>query len=225
MIKWILSNIGPFHVLAIFSMVSTLQIKSSEVQDGPFSIPSTAKIVKQCPSGKAEWNRASNVKNCKESQRSLNANVTLVYHCLINEWANATVEVCARRVHVLFGKCAEYNFGAQRIQSSERRVCNKTEPPCPNVYNSTDAYKYQNCYDFSTLDIPLGNLKNATNGTNSSFEVPSPQRNTNGMERTEIIVLIVTLSLVLTVTCISIFIVRRRYKNDQHSVLSTDCDE
>ena len=72
-----------------------------QVQDGPFSIPSTAKIVKQCPSGKAEWNRASNVKNCKESQRSLNANVTLVYHCLINEWANATVEVCARRVHVL----------------------------------------------------------------------------------------------------------------------------
>ena len=82
-------------------LLNTFDIPLQQVPNELFSIPSTARIVKQCPSGKAEWNQASNVKNCTESQRSLNTNVTLVYHCLINEWANATVEVCARRVHVL----------------------------------------------------------------------------------------------------------------------------
>lgn len=54
-------------------------------------------------------------------------------------------------INLTVGKCAEYNFGAQRIQSSERRVCNKTEPPCPNVYNSTDAYKCKSFHVYSHL--------------------------------------------------------------------------
>ena len=82
-------------------LLTIVNIIIQQVHFDPFSIPSTARIVKKCPSGKAEWNLASSAKNCTSYQLG----VPFVYHCLINEFANATVEVCARRVNVLCKNC------------------------------------------------------------------------------------------------------------------------
>ncbi|XP_056014466.1 uncharacterized protein LOC130052719 isoform X2 [Ostrea edulis] len=107
------------------------------------SLPDTATIVTSCPSSKEAWIERSKTKHCTSAFPS---NISFVFHCVINEWGNATVEVCAVQRLILFGKCAEYNFGAKRIQSSGVKMCSMFPRPCPTVYYSTDAYMYPGCY-------------------------------------------------------------------------------
>lgn len=39
------------------------------------------------------------------------------------------------------GSCAEYSASANKIYGSLHANCTNFSPPCPNVYNSTQAYK------------------------------------------------------------------------------------
>ncbi|XP_052691865.1 uncharacterized protein LOC128169854 [Crassostrea angulata] len=68
------------------------------------------------------------------------------YHCLMNSWMNATVEVCALNRSIL-GYCAEFNTDGALIQENYNADCRKYDPPCPKIYNSAEAYKYQSCYE------------------------------------------------------------------------------
>lgn len=53
--------------------------------------------VSSCPTSKEEWDKAASRKNCRE--KALKQNCTIpekfVYHCVINGYGNATLEVCA----------------------------------------------------------------------------------------------------------------------------------
>lgn len=60
----------------------------------------TVKYVDRCPRNKSEWLESARNKNC--SRINQNCSLTeFVYHCLINQWENATVEVCALRVNII----------------------------------------------------------------------------------------------------------------------------
>ncbi|XP_062616149.1 uncharacterized protein LOC134277871 [Saccostrea cucullata] len=71
------------------------------------------------------------------------SNLTFVYHCLPNEFLNATYVVCMPATYILGKRCAEYNVHGRVIQSSLENHCET----CPVRYISTDIYKYQSCYD------------------------------------------------------------------------------
>lgn len=128
---------------------SSLCVKELSSQENESNIHEKVKVVEQCPYTKNGWIKAAEQKNCT-GYYSNQPSKPYVYHCVINEWANATLEVCAVKILVIFGKCPEYNIGARRILSSDIRSCNISHPSCPSVYNSTDAYKYKSCYNLST---------------------------------------------------------------------------
>eukprot|EP00105_Crassostrea_gigas_P041389 XP_019925537.1 PREDICTED: uncharacterized protein LOC105334874 isoform X1 [Crassostrea gigas] len=71
--------------------------------------------------------------------------VKFQYHCLINAWINATLEVCAFN-RTIIGHCAEFNLGGATVQDNYDADCTKHDPPCPSSYSSAEAYKYKTCY-------------------------------------------------------------------------------
>lgn len=52
-----------------------------------------------CPTTKKAWNIAANSKNCgiPAAQQTCSDAENFVYHCVINEFQNETLEVCAPR--------------------------------------------------------------------------------------------------------------------------------
>eukprot|EP00105_Crassostrea_gigas_P012011 XP_011427874.2 PREDICTED: uncharacterized protein LOC105328618 [Crassostrea gigas] len=112
----------------------------------------TVRIVTRCPSDLSSWkNAAKSMKcesidnNCLHTIRS-KGDHRFQYHCVINAWMNATLEVCALN-RTIFGYCTEYNVMGRVIQENYNADCTSHDPPCPAIYNSAEAYKYQTCYD------------------------------------------------------------------------------
>eukprot|EP00105_Crassostrea_gigas_P009890 XP_011424996.1 PREDICTED: uncharacterized protein LOC105326565 [Crassostrea gigas] len=210
-------------VLLLILSVSIWTISCLCVKD--LSIHEHVKEVKQCPYTKNGWIKAAEKKNCTGYQ----GNKTYVYHCVINEWANATVEVCAKKKLIILGKCTEYNVGAEKIQGSEMRSCDTTNPPCPHVYNSTDAYKYKSCYNFR---IDSENKQNWSSESNSTRPLLILQNNPveDGSEVWEMIfpLSIGGACFVLLISLLVFVLYRRRIKNsytdsqtDDSEVVST----
>lgn len=110
----------------------------------------TIKYVEKCPSDAESWKIATEKMNCESIEQrcsdSVNGRHQFQYHCVINAWRNATLEVCALN-RTIFGYCTEYNIYGTVIQENYGADCTKFNPPCQSAYNSADAYKYQTCYD------------------------------------------------------------------------------
>lgn len=112
----------------------------------------TLRYVNHCPEDAASWQMAAMRMNCnsirQKCSKSLNLNpkkYIFQYHCLINAWMNATIEVCALNRSIL-GYCAEFDTYEAFIQENYEADCRKFDPPCPTIYDSAEAYKYQSCY-------------------------------------------------------------------------------
>ncbi|XP_062571109.1 uncharacterized protein LOC134233134 [Saccostrea cucullata] len=99
----------------------------------------TISYVKSCPKSEVEWTQRDGAFNCGRYKHKCQS---FVYHCTLNEFANATLEVCAPDVSILGQRCMEYNIGGNIIQDAQGRNCKS----CPFSYSSTTAYKYQECY-------------------------------------------------------------------------------
>lgn len=59
----------------------------------PASAP-TVSVVSKCPTNKTEWDQAASRKKCSHMSAKC-GDKSPVYHCLLNQWGNETVEVCA----------------------------------------------------------------------------------------------------------------------------------
>lgn len=188
------------------------------------SINEHVKEVKQCPYTKNGWIKAAEKKNCTGYLDQ--GNKTYVYHCVINEWANATVEVCAEKKLIILGKCTEYNVGAEKIQGSGMRSCDTTNPPCPRVYNSTDAYKYKSCYNFR---IDSENKQNWSSESNSTRPLLILQNNPveAGSEVWEMIfpLSIAGVCFVLVISLLAFVVYRRRIKQTCKDSQTGETDE
>ncbi|XP_056000518.1 uncharacterized protein LOC125656024 isoform X2 [Ostrea edulis] len=101
---------------------------------------STVQSVYACPVNKKGYDAASMRKSC---QNIHNMCKSFEYHCVLNEWLNGTVEVCATSIYIQSRKCAMFIAELQSIRVSYSTNC-KT---CPIVYNSSEIYKYPECYD------------------------------------------------------------------------------
>ncbi|XP_062574619.1 uncharacterized protein LOC134236447 [Saccostrea cucullata] len=124
------------------------------------SIPTVA-YVKTCPRTEAEWNAEAERKQCHVVKQNCTPQNNFQYHCLINAFANATVEVCAPARNII-GHCAEYNYGRQGIQDHQQIKCET----CPSSYLSTEAYKYQECYKLVSMkqNVEISNSTKITCG-------------------------------------------------------------
>lgn len=107
----------------------------------------SVKYVPFCPTSKKEQVIAAKRKNCDELATGQNCSSIeeFVYHCTINSYRNATLEVCAPKRRIL-GHCSEFNIVGGVIQDQHSAPCNKIFPKCDGHYMSSDAYKYDDCY-------------------------------------------------------------------------------
>lgn len=106
---------------------------------------STVRHVDRCPTDSESWEMAAKNKNCDTIKQNCSNIHYFQYHCVINAWMNETLEVCAPN-RIIFGYCTEYNVMGRVIQENYLADCTKHDPPCPEFYNSAEAYKYQSCY-------------------------------------------------------------------------------
>nr|XP_022290817.1 uncharacterized protein LOC111102402 [Crassostrea virginica] len=121
------------------------QMEHVSAQSCPESL-ATKRYVKSCPMSKSAWNAAAEVMNCSAVKQSCASLDKFVYHCLPNSYQNRLIEVCAIPTPITFPVCAEYNEGGNIVTENHFTDCQNYNPPCPNRYHSTEAYKYSECY-------------------------------------------------------------------------------
>lgn len=120
------------------------------------SLP-TAKSVGRCPRNDLEWKARAAYVNCSSVEQSCVASDMFLYHCVLNAEGTKPIEVCAPVKSIHGEKCAEFNHGGMIIQEGLFN-CSNHSVPCPGVYKSSEAYKYQECFDI----IEIQHQKNST---------------------------------------------------------------
>eukprot|EP00105_Crassostrea_gigas_P025317 XP_011445865.1 PREDICTED: uncharacterized protein LOC105341195 [Crassostrea gigas] len=111
----------------------------------------SVEVVTACPTSNTEWEIAARKKNCERiaSRQKCDSVERFKYHCVINGLRNKLVEVCAPS-RIIFGHCVEFNVRGGVIQDQMSTPCNDKSPKCGSIYNSSDAYKYPDCYKLVT---------------------------------------------------------------------------
>lgn len=148
--------------------VLLIKFSKSESRYCPEAVAS-ANIVAFCPTSIAEWHIAARKKNCsKLAQRQKCSTVEkFLYHCVINEYRNETLEVCAPS-RIIFGHCVEFNAAGGVIQEQISAPCNSTFPKCDTYYKSNSAYKYPECYSLIYKRSFRRRLTNISRDTNDN---------------------------------------------------------
>ncbi|XP_061168343.1 uncharacterized protein LOC133177301 [Saccostrea echinata] len=139
----------------------------------------TLRFVENCPDDEEAWLRAAEKLDCASITQSCaesigspynTQNYVFQYHCVINSYCNATMEVCALNRTIL-GFCAEFNIHGAVIQDNYDADCTQHTPPCPTSYNSAEAYKYPSCYEMAKR-----NRKTNTKTIDNNFHPSSSSR-------------------------------------------------
>ncbi|XP_062609420.1 uncharacterized protein LOC134271191 [Saccostrea cucullata] len=137
-----------FLIFTIFFVDMTMYVLSKNCTIST----ATVQYVSACPKDELTWKKAAKTKDCESlanfavSKGCVNNPSDFVYHCVINHWRNATLEVCAP-TRYMQSFCVDFDTELARITENYKANCSLFKPPCPSRYISTDAYKYQNCYD------------------------------------------------------------------------------
>lgn len=143
------------HPRNLFFLMNLLQFFNGEVSafSGCQKSILTVRYVASCPSDEVSWKERARKMNCdsitQNCATTLGLNILnhrFQYHCLVNSYRNATVEVCTLN-RLILGFCAEFEIQAAVVQENYAADCKKHNPPCPEYYDSAEAYKYQSCYE------------------------------------------------------------------------------
>nr|XP_022291646.1 uncharacterized protein LOC111102979 [Crassostrea virginica]XP_022291647.1 uncharacterized protein LOC111102979 [Crassostrea virginica]XP_022291648.1 uncharacterized protein LOC111102979 [Crassostrea virginica] len=135
-----ITNIQSFVVI-IFAFI----LKKTDTRSCPASL-STVVDVERCPRNELEWKTRAKLYNCRSINQSCVDPEYFEYHCVLNTNGTRLLELCAPPANIYASSCAEFNFYGNLIQESSIS-CSDAFVPCQNVYRSTEAYKYQSCYD------------------------------------------------------------------------------
>lgn len=159
--------------------------------------PLTVKIVGGCPDNEGEWRLAAERKNCSAYASQCDKPEKLMYHCVINAFVNETLEVCAYRRNIVFGYCAEYSYGANRIQENYKTVCSSfLQNPCPTGYNSTQAYRYPGCYELTKTT-----KKSTTETTLPAEDIKRQQQANTVLIIVAIFIMATVIGLIMIIMC------------------------
>lgn len=134
-----------FHFLVILTRISKTFGKHSDFCN---ISRKTVQVVQRCPENLKNWKAAAERKNCSAYASQCTYPDRLAYHCVINPYANETLEVCAYVQNILLGYCTEYSISGNMIQRNSKMRCMLFEKnSCPVFYRSTDCFKYPDCYN------------------------------------------------------------------------------
>ncbi|XP_061184982.1 uncharacterized protein LOC133192995 [Saccostrea echinata] len=159
-------------------MICVIAVKISSLSQPCQESLRTVVFVKSCPGSQEEWKYRAARKSCSNMPQSCVKSEEFLYHCLINEFINDTLEVCAPEAIILGQNCAEFNMHGAVIQDNPYAKCNDSVQPCPFRYSSTESYKYKKCYDYIKREV------NTTRDQNNCGK--SPDDDTQGVKFSEI---------------------------------------
>ncbi|XP_062585443.1 uncharacterized protein LOC134247118 [Saccostrea cucullata] len=146
----------------------------------PASVP-TIRYVSSCPSNEEAWKIAESKKNCKslaDIQKCVADPSKFKYHCLVNSYLNATLEVCAP-IRFASGYCADFNTLQIKVTENYNIDCTQLNPACPQRYVSTDIYKYPSCYKLNeNHDTTANSTQSAEYSTVTDFSTTTFVHNT-----------------------------------------------
>nr|XP_022291649.1 uncharacterized protein LOC111102981 [Crassostrea virginica]XP_022291650.1 uncharacterized protein LOC111102981 [Crassostrea virginica] len=132
-------------IIMSLTITFALNIKSGNPMSCGASL-FTSIPTKRCPRNELEWNTRAALFNCSSINQTCVKPDKFEYHCVLNENVTGLVEVCAPSKHVFEQKCLHFHTGGKLIQESVIH-CSSGLIICPNAYRSTEAYKYQSCYE------------------------------------------------------------------------------
>lgn len=164
--------------------------------------------VSACPRTEAEWNVRAAHKNCAAMCQ------TYSYHCLITKDMNATIEVCAE-ARFIQGYCTYFDIADDRIKGLYAADCSKYSNPCPTRYHSTEAFKYQACYDlvrvYATVQpSPKSSTQVNTNTLSADLTLNSSNNTSEDTPATPIVIaIVVVLVLAIAVIFVTVIFIRR----------------
>lgn len=157
------------------------------------------RYVSKCPSDAQSWEIAAKDLNCETIKQNCSSakQHQFQYHCVINEFKNALLEVCALN-RTIFGYCTEYNTMGQVIQEHYNAECTKHGVPCPELYNSAEAYKYQECFQ-----LLKGSPRNSEINLNFTQQILKSPSNRSCGELVLIVLIIFSITYLLEIvtTC------------------------
>ncbi|XP_062569125.1 uncharacterized protein LOC134231212 [Saccostrea cucullata] len=110
----------------------------------------------KCPNDTISRNTRAKELGCENINNSCKDSSDFVYHCVLNEWGNGSLEVCAPSTKIIGQFCVEYNLGGSIVQ--EHHKTNRTCTSCPFVYNSTESFRYSECFK-GLSSMPTGSTK------------------------------------------------------------------
>ncbi|XP_048771025.2 uncharacterized protein LOC125677092 isoform X2 [Ostrea edulis] len=120
-------------------------------------------VHKICPDSTESRNLRAKEVGCELMANSCADSVDYVYHCLLNEWGNNSLEICAPTTKIVGQYCAEFNVGGGIVQ--EHHKTNASCTLCPYIYNSSDSFRYGECF--------RGLVSNFTKTIEASFPISS----------------------------------------------------
>uniref|UniRef100_A0A8W8JNG7 Chitin-binding type-2 domain-containing protein n=1 Tax=Magallana gigas TaxID=29159 RepID=A0A8W8JNG7_MAGGI len=140
---------------------------------------STVRVVNGCPDSEESSIEAAERKNCSAYANYCDEPERLLYHCVINEYVNQTLEVCAYVQNKVLGKCTSYSISGNVVQANLRADCTEfKENSCSHFYRSDVAYNYPGCYQLTKkITIASNNSMSSRDpDTTAVFTKPSPNK-------------------------------------------------
>ncbi|XP_062608101.1 uncharacterized protein LOC134269947 [Saccostrea cucullata] len=192
---------------------------------------STMTVVNKCPRTEIEWKEREEAKRCQTVTQECTSETKFKYHCLLNEWGNATVEVCAE-VWFINCHCAEYNTGAGIVQESVDRPF-QIQKGCRYKSN---IHEYEQCRVVNKTALPpyiqghnqtKGNFFVETNMQENRKAKTIKIEEEGSVYNEDVAIILITLTFVLVV-CISlsIFFYKRRqdHRRDNQGQVNTEVE-
>ncbi|XP_062599156.1 uncharacterized protein LOC134260615 isoform X1 [Saccostrea cucullata] len=171
----------------------------------------TVTRVWSCPNNASELRKAAERKRCHDIKHTCKS---FEYHCVINDWMNETIEVCAPSLLIIGGRCAEFNTDKTSIRGNYLTDCKSSTPPCPQSYNSTTSYKYFGCFSniikerVTTLRAVISSKNmQETSTTNTIDRIHKPS---NDRSTIIISVIVPTLGLLVSGIICTLYCVRKQ---------------
>lgn len=193
-------------LLSCTGNISCLQFRRETIRGCRQSLESLKEGI-SCPVNKSEWEARAQAMQCEMYLQNCTHKSFFVYHCLINPWSNGTIEVCAPMVKILGNRCAEFNIGGKIVQSNYEKTCQL----CPFRYNSSESYKYQECYKLakkpelttiqSTSSKELTHITVGGKPNNVSYSRNNTQKPGSGFKEQNTVIIVVTLA------CVTFFLI------------------
>ncbi|XP_056015574.1 uncharacterized protein LOC125672979 isoform X4 [Ostrea edulis] len=172
----------------------------------------TVSMVTECPTNQSSYEAAAGRKNCQPLLGQGSGCESLQYHCVLSEDLNSLVEVCAPSLNIIGHVCTMFSSKERSVKRIDDLSCKNVTgfTECPYSYNSTSAYKYQQCYTKAHSFFPT----EATQSYSSSSNPTTRKKDSQSSSDLSWIGYVFLAVAVVGVSIIS-FLVWRRYKRAQ----------